>query len=256
MPNDDFNYEIDLGDELESQSGYNKKSSNSSQLSKSSSHNSNSHSSAGNNNSSSSHNNFKDGSNDSQNNNQWNSGSSNQFNKGFSGGSGNFNPNFNNMNMKGGSMGMGNMNNNNNFFNPIHNTAANTNKTTAPASALLIENLNWWVNEEEVRAWAVDADVDADVKIVIFDEHKVNGKSKGYASKVTQAHLNYSLMIIYIRFFIIILELFILNLVRHSRLLKLKNKLKDMFKNKLMRNTRMESRLPVLQLVLLSKFHI
>lgn len=48
-----------------------------------------------------------------------------------------------------------------------------------PTAAILIENLNWWVNEEDVRKWAVDAGFDSAVKIVIFDEHKVNGKSKG-----------------------------------------------------------------------------
>ncbi|ANB14252.1 hypothetical protein AWJ20_5213 [Sugiyamaella lignohabitans] len=48
-----------------------------------------------------------------------------------------------------------------------------------PTSAVIIYNLEWWTNEEEVRGWAVDAGVEANLKNVIFDEHKVNSKSKG-----------------------------------------------------------------------------
>lgn len=48
-----------------------------------------------------------------------------------------------------------------------------------PTMAVLVEHLNWWINEEDVRKWAVEIGLDNDVKAVIYDEHKVNGKSKG-----------------------------------------------------------------------------
>lgn len=48
-----------------------------------------------------------------------------------------------------------------------------------PTGALLIGNLDWWTNEEDVRGWAVDAQLEDKVKCVIFDELKQNSRSKG-----------------------------------------------------------------------------
>ncbi|KAA8915424.1 hypothetical protein TRICI_002414 [Trichomonascus ciferrii] len=51
---------------------------------------------------------------------------------------------------------------------------------SSPATgALLIGNLDWWTNEEDVRGWAVDAEVEDKVKCVLFDEIKQNARSKG-----------------------------------------------------------------------------
>lgn len=47
------------------------------------------------------------------------------------------------------------------------------------SSALLIKNMDWWVNEEEVRGWAVDANVEKHIKTVLFDDYKQNARSKG-----------------------------------------------------------------------------
>ncbi|KAJ5124187.1 uncharacterized protein N7515_008012 [Penicillium bovifimosum] len=48
-------------------------------------------------------------------------------------------------------------------------------------SALMITDLNWWNNEEDIRAWTNHAGVETELKEVTFSEHKVNGKSKGQA---------------------------------------------------------------------------
>jgi hypothetical protein len=47
--------------------------------------------------------------------------------------------------------------------------------------AVLISDLHWWTTEDDVRAWANQADCEGELKDVTFSEHKVNGKSKGYA---------------------------------------------------------------------------
>jgi hypothetical protein len=51
---------------------------------------------------------------------------------------------------------------------------------SSPATgALLVGNLDWWTNEEDVRGWAVDAQVEDKVKCVVFDEIKQNARSRG-----------------------------------------------------------------------------
>jgi hypothetical protein len=47
--------------------------------------------------------------------------------------------------------------------------------------AVLISDLHWWTTEDDVRGWANQADCEGELKDVTFSEHKVNGKSKGYA---------------------------------------------------------------------------
>jgi hypothetical protein len=47
-------------------------------------------------------------------------------------------------------------------------------------SALVINELNWWTSEEDIRGWANECDVEDQLSEITFNEHKVNGKSKGF----------------------------------------------------------------------------
>lgn len=47
------------------------------------------------------------------------------------------------------------------------------------SSALLISDLHWWTNEDDVRGWANQSGCEDELVDVTFNEHKVNGKSKG-----------------------------------------------------------------------------
>lgn len=47
-------------------------------------------------------------------------------------------------------------------------------------SALKIGELQWWTTEDDIRGWANQAGVEDELKEITFNEHKVNGKSKGY----------------------------------------------------------------------------
>jgi len=46
-------------------------------------------------------------------------------------------------------------------------------------AALQIQDLHWWVCEDDIRGWANQAGCEDELKEVTFNEHKVNGKSKG-----------------------------------------------------------------------------
>lgn len=48
-------------------------------------------------------------------------------------------------------------------------------------AALMINDVNWWVSEEDIRGWANQSGCEDELNEVTFNEHKVNGKSKGYA---------------------------------------------------------------------------
>ena len=48
--------------------------------------------------------------------------------------------------------------------------------------ALFVSELNWWINDDDVRGWANQSRCEDELKEVTFSEHKVNGKSKGYES--------------------------------------------------------------------------
>lgn len=75
----------------------------------------------------------------------------------------------------------GNFNNNNKqFFHGQHqNNSNNFALSFSPTTAIVIQTLEWWVNEEDVRGYAVHVNKEKDIQFVVFDEHKVNGKSKG-----------------------------------------------------------------------------
>ncbi|KAL6712473.1 hypothetical protein ACN47E_000350 [Coniothyrium glycines] len=46
-------------------------------------------------------------------------------------------------------------------------------------AALMINDVNWWVSEEDIRGWANQSECEDELIEVTFNEHKVNGKSKG-----------------------------------------------------------------------------
>jgi hypothetical protein len=47
-------------------------------------------------------------------------------------------------------------------------------------SAILVSELNWWINDEDIRGWANKCQVEDQLQNITFHEHKVNGKSKGF----------------------------------------------------------------------------
>ena len=47
-------------------------------------------------------------------------------------------------------------------------------------SALMISELFWWITEDDVRGWVNAAGCEDEIKDITFNEHKVNGKSKGW----------------------------------------------------------------------------
>ena len=46
-------------------------------------------------------------------------------------------------------------------------------------SAVVIADLHWWTTEDDIRGWSNQAGVEDELQEVTFNEHKVNGKSKG-----------------------------------------------------------------------------
>ncbi|KAL8991478.1 MAG: hypothetical protein Q9177_000102 [Variospora cf. flavescens] len=51
----------------------------------------------------------------------------------------------------------------------------------AATSALYISELHWWVTDDDIRGWANQSQCEDELEDVTFNEHKVNGKSKGQA---------------------------------------------------------------------------
>lgn len=46
-------------------------------------------------------------------------------------------------------------------------------------TALFVSELNWWVNDDDIRGWANQSQCEDELDEITFSEHKVNGKSKG-----------------------------------------------------------------------------
>jgi hypothetical protein len=46
-------------------------------------------------------------------------------------------------------------------------------------SAIQITELHWWITEDDLRGWCAQAGCEDEVREITFNEHKVNGKSKG-----------------------------------------------------------------------------
>ena len=47
--------------------------------------------------------------------------------------------------------------------------------------ALMVDDLHWWTTEDDIRGWVNEANAEDELKEISFNEHKVNGKSKGQA---------------------------------------------------------------------------
>lgn len=52
------------------------------------------------------------------------------------------------------------------------------------ATALRMNELYWWVNEDTVRSWINASQLETEVVEIAFAEHRENGKSKGYALRI------------------------------------------------------------------------
>ena len=55
-------------------------------------------------------------------------------------------------------------------------------------SALMINDINWWISEEDIRGWANQSGCEDELVEVTFNEHKVNGKSKGLVALDASRH--------------------------------------------------------------------
>lgn len=47
------------------------------------------------------------------------------------------------------------------------------------SSALMVSEVQWWVTDDDIRGWSNQCKCEDELKDVTFNEHKVNGKSKG-----------------------------------------------------------------------------
>ena len=49
----------------------------------------------------------------------------------------------------------------------------------AATTALFVSELHWWITDDDIRGWANQAQCEDELEDITFNEHKVNGKSKG-----------------------------------------------------------------------------
>lgn len=47
------------------------------------------------------------------------------------------------------------------------------------SSAIVVSELDWWINDDNIRGWTNQCGVENELTTITFHEHKVNGKSKG-----------------------------------------------------------------------------
>ena len=52
----------------------------------------------------------------------------------------------------------------------------------------MINDVNWWISEEDIRGWANQSGCEDELVEVTFNEHKVNGKSKGLVALDASRH--------------------------------------------------------------------
>jgi hypothetical protein len=73
--------------------------------------------------------------------------------------------------------------NNSNYstgYSSHHSNFPHTSNPDYPTNALHISGLDWWVNEEQMRDWIIEGgQPESEVRSIIFDDHKFNGRSKG-----------------------------------------------------------------------------
>ena len=48
-------------------------------------------------------------------------------------------------------------------------------------NALFVSELHWWITDDDIRGWANQSHCEDELEDITFSEHKVNGKSKGWA---------------------------------------------------------------------------
>lgn len=51
-------------------------------------------------------------------------------------------------------------------------------------TALYVADLHWWSTDDDIRGWVNECECEDELKDITFSEHKVNGKSKGYAPSI------------------------------------------------------------------------
>ena len=59
-------------------------------------------------------------------------------------------------------------------------------------TALYVSDLHWWITDDDIRGWANQSQCEDEMEDISFNEHKVNGKSKGSASPFALKKLGHS----------------------------------------------------------------
>ena len=55
----------------------------------------------------------------------------------------------------------------------------NRNVDPNATTALYVSDLHWWITDDDIRGWANQSRCEDELEDITFNEHKVNGKSKG-----------------------------------------------------------------------------
>ena len=51
-------------------------------------------------------------------------------------------------------------------------------------AALYVSDLHWWITDDDIRGWANQSRCEDELEDISFNEHKVNGKSKGLGNQI------------------------------------------------------------------------